>query len=430
MSFMAKSILLVILITMIAVPGMGFGKTQKGSTTSESTTSGTPGKDDDGDGILNSSDNCPNLYNPQQNDSDGDGLGDVCDKSNSDTETSSSDNNQAQLTQFEAIRFSGKTLGFNGVNAGISNTAFGKIKVYFYFAGGKSLKDCTMANLGVVPNGVNDHDSDFEFTVDLQDYLTRECNIGTAVEADFVLVNLEKVVLEPGHTDGFGIENISMTAIDAQGREQHFYNNRSVNAWVDKIDNANALASGYPNHNSNCLGNAAYHGFMADAANISIFTPPEVNVPSFPKGKLVFSKFDMSYYIRVQADDRVNSGTLNNLFFRSKTDCSNSASYVEMPAPIALSIPSWLKFYSHAVTQNEIKDGFKFKLGNAVSDRLISNHYKVDVRQVWSTTGKVKKYLREYNGVCDRMDMSDCFTLEDGQTKSYQWQVNGQLVDL
>jgi parallel beta-helix repeat protein/YD repeat-containing protein len=46
---------------------------------------GTPGidfaftPDTDNDGVANSADNCPNVYNPDQADMDGDGIGDVCD---------------------------------------------------------------------------------------------------------------------------------------------------------------------------------------------------------------------------------------------------------------------------------------------------------------------------------------------------------------
>ena len=35
--------------------------------------------DFDGDGIINSEDNCVGVSNPDQEDSDGDGIGDVCD---------------------------------------------------------------------------------------------------------------------------------------------------------------------------------------------------------------------------------------------------------------------------------------------------------------------------------------------------------------
>jgi hypothetical protein len=38
-----------------------------------------PELDDDGDGVLNSIDNCPDAHNPDQKDSDGDGIGDACD---------------------------------------------------------------------------------------------------------------------------------------------------------------------------------------------------------------------------------------------------------------------------------------------------------------------------------------------------------------
>ena len=38
-----------------------------------------PNTDEDGDGIVNTADNCPGIYNPTQDDGDGDGVGDACD---------------------------------------------------------------------------------------------------------------------------------------------------------------------------------------------------------------------------------------------------------------------------------------------------------------------------------------------------------------
>ncbi|HKP38466.1 MAG TPA: LamG-like jellyroll fold domain-containing protein [Pyrinomonadaceae bacterium] len=40
---------------------------------------GVPDTDNDGDGIANCQDNCPNNFNPDQTDGDGDGVGDLCD---------------------------------------------------------------------------------------------------------------------------------------------------------------------------------------------------------------------------------------------------------------------------------------------------------------------------------------------------------------
>jgi hypothetical protein len=39
---------------------------------------GVPDVDSDTDGVMDCVDNCPNFYNPEQTDSDGDGVGDAC----------------------------------------------------------------------------------------------------------------------------------------------------------------------------------------------------------------------------------------------------------------------------------------------------------------------------------------------------------------
>jgi large repetitive protein len=69
--------------------GTGVGADQRGITRPQGAASDIgafelasappPPTDTDGDGVLNATDNCPNVANPTQADSDGDGLGDACD---------------------------------------------------------------------------------------------------------------------------------------------------------------------------------------------------------------------------------------------------------------------------------------------------------------------------------------------------------------
>ncbi len=51
------------------------------SATAEAIYRGVRGRDSDKDGIPNSIDNCPKIFNPDQKDSDNDGIGDACDTS-------------------------------------------------------------------------------------------------------------------------------------------------------------------------------------------------------------------------------------------------------------------------------------------------------------------------------------------------------------
>ena len=79
------------------------------ATSCNSEPTGAVSTDADGDGIMNSIDNCPQIANPNQEDADGDGIGDACDLTDStdtdgDTIIDSEDNcpEVANLDQLDA----------------------------------------------------------------------------------------------------------------------------------------------------------------------------------------------------------------------------------------------------------------------------------------------------------------------------------------
>jgi len=58
----------------------------------------TSEKDSDNDGIIDSEDNCPEVYNPEQIDSDGDGVGDECDSINNESENNETSEDKVNIT--------------------------------------------------------------------------------------------------------------------------------------------------------------------------------------------------------------------------------------------------------------------------------------------------------------------------------------------
>ena len=61
--------------------------------------------DRDGDGILNTEDNCPDVSNADQTDMDGDGEGDVCDDDRDGDSILNTDDNCPDVSNAESIRF-------------------------------------------------------------------------------------------------------------------------------------------------------------------------------------------------------------------------------------------------------------------------------------------------------------------------------------
>lgn len=91
-----------------------------------------PSGDTDGDGILNASDNCPNIANANQQDSDSDGVGDACDSNGNPPPTGACTGTPTQVTTFSVENTLSNSVTVNFTQVGDENSL--PASYYFRYA--------------------------------------------------------------------------------------------------------------------------------------------------------------------------------------------------------------------------------------------------------------------------------------------------------
>lgn len=81
---------------------------------------GGPGNDSDGDGIPNNTDNCPDVANPEQTDTDTDGAGDACD---------TDDDNDGMPDTFE-LQYNLKPLDASDADTDVDGDGYSNLEEY------------------------------------------------------------------------------------------------------------------------------------------------------------------------------------------------------------------------------------------------------------------------------------------------------------
>lgn len=340
----------------------------------------------------------------------------------------SEDEDEPEVSGIEVKKLKFYVTNLNMPEAGLSLAELGALYVEVYFTDDDGTQ---FALTGCTLNQYADNSQDLSalrtkgasgsFELDLTEYAEKPCLVDNVPvpHADNFSSLLKISKIKSIHfkslygTQGWGIKSLAIEAIDDAGTVRPFYRNQGVWAWVRPNNNIK-----YPEPSSNCLGNGAHNGFHTFPGDLNIHGLTYYNVKEFPHGELIFSPQDYYVELMLKTQNQLGAGSLNTIFFKFKSDCSQSNGQIKIFDLTIKDKDKSFWFYSSKLSLSDLRSGIRFKLGNSAAgnDKLMIDTYRVVAWQAWSNNGKIKKFSRS-SGVY--------FTLEEDDVKEFSWPETG-----
>lgn len=239
--------------------------------------------------------------------------------------------------------------------------------------------NCTRVEVDTESTADAKTDDSFSFGVDTND-LIKNCTNESAI-GSIDLDKLQSISFTAGKkVTKFGIAKMTMTATETDGTTKVFYDNDSVETYLDGGRKAD---DNYPVQNENCAGKAANGGFSDDDGGI--FKPStDNNISAAAVTKtLHFSRDDKIVSVAMRTQKDVGSGTANKfrIAFQSSDSCGENR-WIELDdGPNSRDQRYEYQFYTASFDENVF---LSINDEKATKDQLHVDWARVKVKNAWT----------------------------------------------